>query len=49
MVKLDATALRYMTKEEFRMLAAVEQGMKNHEFVPVELVREPQRRPKQIR
>ncbi len=38
MVKLDVTALRYMTKEEFRTLAAVEQGMRNHEFVPVELV-----------
>jgi RIO kinase 2 len=31
MVKLDAELLRYMSKEEFRVLTAVEMGMKNHE------------------
>jgi hypothetical protein len=30
-MKLDLTALRYMGKEEFRVLTAVEMGMKNHE------------------
>eukprot|EP00899_Mesostigma_viride_P000124 jgi/Mesvir1/10111/Mv06980-RA.1 len=37
-MKLDANVLRYMTKEEFRVLTAVEMGMKNHEIVPVELI-----------
>ena len=31
MVKLDVSILRYLGKEEFRVLTAVEQGMKNHE------------------
>ncbi len=34
MGKLDVTLLRYMTKEDFRVLTAVEMGMKNHEIVP---------------
>mmetsp|Transcript_33899 Transcript_33899/g.79272 ORF Transcript_33899/g.79272 Transcript_33899/m.79272 type:complete len:469 (-) Transcript_33899:126-1532(-) len=37
-MKLDATAFRYITKEEFRVLLAVEVGMKNHEVVPVPLI-----------
>mmetsp|Transcript_55494 Transcript_55494/g.129924 ORF Transcript_55494/g.129924 Transcript_55494/m.129924 type:complete len:481 (-) Transcript_55494:54-1496(-) len=37
-MKLDATAFRYITKEEFRVLIAVEVGMKNHEVVPVPLI-----------
>ena len=28
-MKLDANVLRYLTKEEFRVLTAVEQGQKN--------------------
>ncbi|ESS32693.1 RIO1 family protein [Toxoplasma gondii VAND] len=37
-MKLDPEVLRYMTKEEFRILTAVEMGHKNHEFVPFPLV-----------
>ena len=37
-MKLDPSALRYLTKDHFRILQAVEQGMKNHDLVPVELV-----------
>jgi len=38
MVKLDVSVLRYMSKEEFRVLQAVELGMKNHEFVSTRLI-----------
>jgi len=38
MGKLDVTMLRYLTKEDFRVLTAVEMGMKNHELVPGGLV-----------
>lgn len=38
MVKLDATMLRYLTAEDFRVLTAIEMGMKNHELVPGNLV-----------
>jgi len=37
-MKLDATVFRYITKDEFRVLSAVEMGMKNHELVPVPLI-----------
>jgi len=37
-MKLDPEVLRYMSKEEFRVLLAVEMGMKNHEFVPTPLI-----------
>ncbi|GBG24857.1 Serine/threonine-protein kinase rio2 [Hondaea fermentalgiana] len=37
-MKLDANALRYLDREDFRVLTAVEMGMRNHELVPVELV-----------
>lgn len=37
-MRLDAEVVRYMSKEEFRVLTAVEMGHKNHEFVPVPLV-----------
>ena len=30
-MKLDVTALRYLSKEDFRVLTAVEMGMKNHQ------------------
>ena len=38
MVKFDVTLLRYLEKEDFRVLIAVEMGMKNHELVPDSLV-----------
>ena len=38
-MKLDANALRYLTKSHFRVLTAIEMGMRNHELVPIELVR----------
>mmetsp|Transcript_24811 Transcript_24811/g.36594 ORF Transcript_24811/g.36594 Transcript_24811/m.36594 type:complete len:473 (+) Transcript_24811:88-1506(+) len=37
-MKLDVTCMRYLTKDDFRVLTAVEQGMRNHELVPVELI-----------
>ncbi|KAF1795248.1 Serine/threonine-protein kinase Rio2 [Phytophthora cactorum] len=37
-MKLDVTAMRYLTKEHFRVLTSIEMGMKNHEVVPVELI-----------
>ena len=30
--------MRHMNKEEYRVLTAVEMGMRNHHAVPVELV-----------
>jgi RIO kinase 2 len=38
MGRLDVSALRYLTKDDLRTLQAVEQGMKNHDIVPVELI-----------
>lgn len=38
MGKLNLTMLRYMTPDDFRVLTAVEMGMKNHELVPGALV-----------
>ena len=37
-MKLDVNALRYLEREDFRVLTAVEMGQKNHELVPLELV-----------
>lgn len=37
MVKLNANLLRYLSRDDFRVLTAVEMGMKNHEFVPASL------------
>ncbi|KAI0652229.1 RIO1 family-domain-containing protein [Trametes meyenii] len=37
-MKLDATDLRYVTADEFRVLTAVEMGSKNHEIVPTVLI-----------
>ncbi|CDO76638.1 hypothetical protein BN946_scf184868.g52 [Trametes cinnabarina] len=37
-MKLDATDLRYITSDEFRVLTAVEMGSKNHEIVPTVLI-----------
>ncbi|EMS14549.1 serine/threonine protein kinase RIO2, putative [Entamoeba histolytica HM-3:IMSS] len=38
MVKLDPSFFRFMSKEEFRVLTAIEMGMRNHELVPLELI-----------
>lgn len=38
MGKLNLTLLRYMSSDDFRVLTAVEMGMKNHELVPGALV-----------
>ncbi|KAH7883652.1 RIO1 family-domain-containing protein [Phlebopus sp. FC_14] len=37
-MKLDATDLRYITSDEFRVLTSVEIGSKNHEVVPTLLI-----------
>lgn len=37
-MKLDVDVLRYLTKDDFRVLTAVEMGMRNHEIVPSELI-----------
>ena len=37
-MKLDASMIRFLTREEFRTLTAIEQGMKNHELVPTSLI-----------
>ncbi|KAL7067514.1 RIO1 family protein [Cryptosporidium serpentis] len=37
-MKLDVTNLRFINKDEWRILTAVEMGMKNHELVPVQLI-----------
>ncbi|KAG8456353.1 hypothetical protein GDO86_002218 [Hymenochirus boettgeri] len=38
MGKLNVLLLRYLSKEDFRVLTAVEMGMKNHEIVPASLI-----------
>jgi len=38
MGRMDVAGLRYLSKDELRVLQAVEQGMKNHDLVPVELI-----------
>ena len=37
-MKLDVTCMRYLTKDDYRVLVAVEMGMRNHELVPVSLI-----------
>lgn len=37
-MKLDVTCMRYLTKDDYRVLTAVEMGMRNHEIVPVQLI-----------
>lgn len=37
-MKFDPTALRYLSDDDFRVLTAVELGMRNHELVPVPLI-----------
>ena len=36
--KLDVSLLRYITQEHFRVVTAVEMGMKNHEIVPQDII-----------
>ncbi|XP_050769263.1 serine/threonine-protein kinase RIO2 [Gymnogyps californianus] len=38
MGKLNVVMLRYLSREHFRVLTAVEMGMKNHEVVPASLI-----------
>uniref|UniRef100_A0A8C5M1T3 Serine/threonine-protein kinase RIO2 n=1 Tax=Leptobrachium leishanense TaxID=445787 RepID=A0A8C5M1T3_9ANUR len=38
MGKLNVTLLRYLSRDDFRVLTAVEMGMKNHEIVPASLI-----------
>ena len=38
MGKLNVNMLRYLTRDAFRILVAVEMGMKNHELVPKALI-----------
>lgn len=37
-MKLDVSIMRHMCKEDWRVLTAVEMGMKNHELVPVDII-----------
>uniref|UniRef100_A0A7S1FJV0 Serine/threonine-protein kinase RIO2 n=1 Tax=Noctiluca scintillans TaxID=2966 RepID=A0A7S1FJV0_NOCSC len=37
-MKLDVALFRYISKDEFRVLIAIEIGCRNHEFVPVPLI-----------
>ena len=37
-MKFDPNYLRFMTKDEFRVLSAIELGMRNHDLVPVVLI-----------
>ena len=37
-MKLDPDLIQFLTKDHFRVLTAVEMGMRNHEFVPHQLV-----------
>ena len=38
MVKFDVQAIRFLDSQHFRVLTAVEMGMKNHELVPLPLI-----------
>lgn len=37
-MKLDPTHFCYMTNTEFRVLTAIEMGMRNHEYMPIKLI-----------
>jgi RIO kinase 2 len=37
-MKLDPTVIRTMDRQDFRVLSAVESGMKDRELVPVQLI-----------
>lgn len=38
MVRFDVTRYRYLSRDDFRVLQAVEMGMKNHEVVPTTMI-----------
>jgi RIO kinase 2 len=38
MVKLTCNSLKFLTKNDFRVLVAIEMGMKNHDLVPMVLI-----------
>ena len=38
MVKFDIAVFRFLCREHFRVLTAIEMGMKNHELVPTSLI-----------
>ena len=38
MVKLDVAVLKYMTSDCWRILQAIEMGMRNHQLVPTDLI-----------
>ena len=38
MVKIDSNRFRYLSSDDFRVLTAIEMGMKNHELVPTPLI-----------
>ena len=38
MGKLDVSCMRHLSREDYRVLTAVEMGHKNHEIVPVEII-----------
>lgn len=37
-MKLDVNALRYLSRDDFRVLTAIEMGQRNHELVPTSLI-----------
>lgn len=37
-MKLDSSIIRYLEKDEYRVLTSIEMGMKNHEIVPLALI-----------
>jgi Rio2, N-terminal len=37
-MKFDVGCMRYLSKDDYRVLVAVEMGMRNHELVPIELI-----------
>eukprot|EP01031_Cornospumella_fuschlensis_P029774 gene29774-35952_t len=37
-MKLDVSCMRYLTKDDYRVLTAVEMCMRNHEMAPIPLI-----------
>ena len=37
-MKLDVSCMRYLSRDDYRVLTSIEQGMRNHEIVPIELI-----------
>ncbi|CAF0923098.1 unnamed protein product, partial [Didymodactylos carnosus] len=38
MGKFDVSLIRYLSGEDYRVLTAIEMGMRNHELVPLHLI-----------